>query len=140
MVRDPSARHQGIARSLSELRGRIETDRAGGRTVAEFDAVWAKAVGAKLSSVDTINISPGAVYPCSSVGSEFAAICRGEFVRLHGKASYTPKSSQPSSARTAPSARVAPVQLHGRIPASNARDRAPPSVVVLVLTVGQEPQ
>lgn len=57
---------------------------------------WAKAVGAKLSSVDTVNISPGAVYPCSSVGSEFAAICRGEFVRLHGNASYTPKSSNPS--------------------------------------------
>ena len=76
----------GAATSLSELHGRIDAEGAGGRTVAEFDAVWARAVGAKLDSVDIVNISSGTVYPCAAAGSEFAAACGEEFLRLRGEA------------------------------------------------------
>ena len=48
--------------------------------------LWARAVGAKLNSVDVVNISSGAVYPCAAAGSEFAAACREEFLRLHREA------------------------------------------------------
>ena len=82
------ARHISIGgtTSLSELHSRIDPEGAGGRTLAEFDALWARAVGAKLNSVDIVNISTGAVYPCTAAGSEFAAACRGEFLKLHREA------------------------------------------------------
>lgn len=79
------ARHVSIGgtTSLSELHGRIDPEGTAGGAAAAFDAVWAGAVGAKLRSVDIVNISSGAVYPCAAIGSEFAAACRGEFLRLH---------------------------------------------------------
>ena len=82
------ARHVSIGgtTSLSELQSRIDPEGAGARMVAEFDALWARAVGAKLNSVDIVNISSGTVYPCAAAGSEFAAACRGEFLRLHREA------------------------------------------------------
>ena len=67
----------GGTTSLSEIHSRIDPEGAGGRMVAEFDALWARAVGAKLNSVDIVNISAGAVYPCAAAGSEFGAACRG---------------------------------------------------------------
>ena len=82
------ARHVSIGgtTSLSDLHSRIDPQGGGGGTVAEFDALWARAVGAKLNSVDIVNISSGAVYPCAAAGSEFAAACREEFLRLHREA------------------------------------------------------
>ena len=76
----------GAATSLSDLHGRVDPQGAGGRTVAEFDALWAGAVGAKLKSVDVVNISSGEVYPCAAAGSALAAACREEFLRLHREA------------------------------------------------------
>jgi len=82
------ARHVSIGSttSLSELHSRIDPEGAGGRTVAEFDAVWARAAIERLKAADIVNISSGAVYPCSAASAEFAAACQEEFLRLHSEA------------------------------------------------------
>ena len=76
----------GATTSLSELHNRVDPEGTGGPAVEEFDPVWARAVAAKLSSVDVVNISSGTVYPCASVPPEFGAPCREEFLRQHGEA------------------------------------------------------
>lgn len=98
------ARHAfiGAATSLSELHNRIDPEGASGRTVAEFDAVWARAVGAKLGSVDIVNISYGTVYPCAAADPEFADACHGEFLRLYGEA----QRALPRTARAVAQAEV----------------------------------
>ena len=73
----------GATTSLSELHSSIDPEGSGGTAVDRFDPVWAKAVAAKLNSVDIVNISSGSVYPCASVPPEFGAPCREEFLRLH---------------------------------------------------------
>ena len=93
----------GTTTSLSDLHSRIDPEGAGGRTLAEFDAVWARAVGAKLDSADIVNISSGAVYPCSAAGAEFAAACREEFLRLHNEA----RRALPRTARAIAQAEIA---------------------------------
>ena len=70
----------GTTTSLSELHDGIDPEGFGGPAVEEFDPVWARAVAAKLSSVDVVNISSGTVYPCASIPSEFRAPCREEFM------------------------------------------------------------
>ena len=76
----------GATTSLSELHGRIDPGGAGSPAVEKLDPVWARAVAAKLGSVDIVNISSGTVYPCASVPPEFGTPCREEFLRVRGEA------------------------------------------------------
>ena len=82
------ARHVSIAAttSLSELHGRLDRLGDDEPVVEAFDAVWARAVAAKLSSVDIVNISSGTVYACPNAEPAFRTVCREEFVRLYGEA------------------------------------------------------
>ncbi len=85
---DLLARHVPIAAttSLSELHGRIDHAGDNDSTVEQFDAVWARAVAAKLDSVDIVNISSGTIYPCPSVAPASRAACREQFLHLYGEA------------------------------------------------------
>ena len=98
------ARHVsiGATSSLSELHGRADPGGSGERAVEDFDRVWARAVAAKLSSVDIVNISSGSVYPCASIGPEFGPACREEFLRLHRDA----RRALPHTARAIAQART----------------------------------
>ena len=69
--------------SLPELHGRFDPGGPDDPSARAFDAIWAKAVAAKLESVDIVNISAGSVYPCAAIGPEAGAICRAEFLRQH---------------------------------------------------------
>ena len=72
--------------SLSELHGRFDPGGPEDPSARAFDAVWARAVAAKLESVDIVNISAGSVYPCAAIDPEAGAICRAEFLRQHRNA------------------------------------------------------
>ena len=88
---DAAARDRLLARSVSlltttslpELHGRFDPGGPDDPSARAFDAVWARAVAAKLQSVDIVNISAGTVYPCAAVGPEAGALCRAEFLSQH---------------------------------------------------------
>ena len=97
--------------SLPELHGRFDPGGPDDPSARAFDPVWARAVAAKLASVDIVNISAGSVYPYAAIGPEAGALCRAEFLRQHRDA----RRALPGTARAIVQADIADAEKTGDV-------------------------